>query len=195
MFARFTRISLLVAVFAALVLTTGCKPDLTNDQALALIQADYDHRAPAPMTLSLDQTGLQDGLTAKYWALSKLYPTNKLWADYTLTDEGKKAVKLADGKDVIEWRQDPSGKFEYEITTLAPLKLKAREVKEIRDEIVPGVKGPGKVVVFMESKDLSALPDALQTIARNNAKNKIAAKRQADLTLDNGAWAYHAMEE
>jgi hypothetical protein len=198
MYARCTRYSLRLAAFAVLffiaVMATGCKPDLSNDQALALIQADYDHRAPAPMVLNLDQTGLQDGLTAKYWALSRLYPNNKLWADYTLTDEGKKLVKLASGKDVIEWRQDPKGDFQYEITTIAPLKLKAREVKEIRDEIVPGVKGPGKVVVFMETKDVTALPDALQAIARNNPKNKIAAKRQADMALENGAWVFHAME-
>ncbi len=199
MYVRFTRYSLRLAAFAALVLivslgTTGCKPDLSNDQALALIQADYDHRAPAPMVLNLDQSGLQDGLTAKYWELSKIYPNNKLWADYKLTDAGKKLVKLEGGKDVIEWRQDPQGTFQYEITTIAPLKLKAREVKEIRDEIVPGVKGPGKVVVFMETKDLTALPDALQAIARNNPKNKIANKRQADMALENGAWVFHAIE-
>ena len=35
-----------------------------------------------------------------------MYP-NKYWADFKLTDAGKKAVKLPNGGDTIEWR--PSG--------------------------------------------------------------------------------------
>jgi hypothetical protein len=184
---------MLLAAFAALFMATGCKPDLTNDQALPLIQAHYDQAQGMPLVFKVDQVGMKAGVDAKYWTMTK--KLNEMWADFKLTDEGKKLIKLPNGKDVIEWRQDPSGKFQYEMVTVAPLKLKAREVKEIRDEIIPGVKGPGKVVVYMEAHDITTLPNDLQNIILGNANNKIAVKRQADMTLENGAWAFHAIEE
>lgn len=194
MIARMIRTTLLMVAVAALFTLTGCKPELENDQALALIQAHYDHTAAAPLTFKVDQTALADGVKAKYWEISKRYP-NDLWADFKLTDEGKKLVKLPDGKDVFEWRQDPSGKFQFEMTTVTPLKFKARDVREIRKEVVPGVKGPGRVVVFMEAHDLSPLPNDLQNIILENANNQIAEKRQADMDFENGAWAFHDIEQ
>ncbi len=195
MFARILRTSLLLVGVAALFTLTGCKPELTNEQALPLIQAHYDQAAAVPMNFKVDQSGLQAGLLAKYWILTKLYPQNKAWGDFTLTDAGKKLIKLPNGKDVIEWRQDAGGKFQYEVTTVAALKFKARDIHEIRNEVVPGVKGPGRVVVFMETHDIAALPNELQDIILHNANNKIAEKRQADMDFENGAWAFHNIEQ
>ena len=69
-----------------------------------------------------------------------MYP-NKYWADFKLTDEGKKAVKLPNGGDTIEWR--PSGlddkTYSVVMTTVAANHLKAQEVTNIQDEMVPGV--------------------------------------------------------
>ncbi len=81
------------------LLMTGCKsaPDLSKDNAEALIQAHYDGQAPAGVTINVDKAGLQQGLTAGYWKLTKIYQKQQGWADYTLTDEGKKVSKLADG--------------------------------------------------------------------------------------------------
>ena len=104
-------------------------------------------------------------------------------------------TKLPNGTDVIEWRQDAGGKFQYEVTTVAALKFKARDIHEIRNEVVPGVKGPGRVVVFMETHDIAALPNELQDIILHNANNKIAEKRQADMDFENGAWAFHNIEQ
>lgn len=194
MMARRIRFAVLLAGVAALVSLTGCKPELTNEQALALIQAHYAQAAPVALTFKIDQTALADGNKAKYWGISKHYPNN-LWADFTLTEEGKKLIKLPNGKDVFEWRQDPTGKFQYEMMTAAPLGLKARDVSEIRKEIVPGVKGQGRVVVFKESYDLSSLPSDLQNVILDNTANKLATTRQADMAFENGAWVFHDLEQ
>jgi hypothetical protein len=192
---RFSRLLLVAVAVVSLSFVTGCKPDLTNDQALSLIQTHYDQTAAIPLIIHIDHTSLQSGVLAKYWSLSKVSPENKLWGDFTLTDAGKKLFKLPNGKDVIEWREDTSGKYQYDVITTTALKLKARDVKEIRDEVVPGVKGPGKVVVFKEAFDITVLPDALQSLILGNTNNKLAREKQADLTLENGAWAFHAIEQ
>jgi hypothetical protein len=195
MFARILRTTLLLAGVAALVTLTGCRPELTNEQALPLIQAHYDQTAAVPLAFQIDQSGLQAGILAKYWTLTKVYPANKEWGDFTLTADGKKLIKLPNGKDIIEWRQDPAGKFQFALVTVTPLKFKARDIREIRKEVVPGVKGPGQVVVYMEAHDLTPLPNELQDIILHNSSNKIAEKRQADMAFENGAWAFHNIEE
>ncbi len=83
----------------------GCKsaPDLTPTQALALVQAKYDQTAPVPTTILVNDEGMRAGITAKLWDRTKVYP-NKLWADFKLTPDGKKAVVLPGGGDAIEWR-------------------------------------------------------------------------------------------
>src|SRR5579871_6050838 len=82
----------------------GCKsvPELTPTQALSLVQAKYDQTAPVPSTILLDEAAVRQGVTAKLWERTKVYP-NKLWADFKLTPDGKKAVTLPGGGDVIEW--------------------------------------------------------------------------------------------
>src|ERR1700760_760488 len=84
---------------------TGCKsaPDLTSTQALAFVQAKYDQTPPVATTILVHEAGIRQGVMAKLWERTKVYP-NKLWADFKLTPDGKKAVTLPGGGDVIEWR-------------------------------------------------------------------------------------------
>ncbi|MGD0733166.1 MAG: hypothetical protein ABR956_18020, partial [Terracidiphilus sp.] len=76
-----------LAVLAAGMLLAGCKsaPELKQSDALALIQAKYDQAPPVGANITLTELGLNQGLTAKYWKTTKVYP-NKYWVDFTLTD-------------------------------------------------------------------------------------------------------------
>ena len=171
---------------------TGCKsaPELTKDNATALIQAEYDHRAPLGVTITVDQTGLKQGLAANYWKLTKVYPNNR-WADYTLTDGGKKAVKLPGGGDVIQWRPEQDGSSTFEIVTVAANPYKARDVQDPADETLPGAP-TAKSVEFTESVNMNGVPDPIQSLAHNPG-NKLSSKRHADFTLENGQWKLHAI--
>jgi hypothetical protein len=177
-----------VRIFGALAIAgvglmlTGCKPDLTQANAQALIQAKYDQMPPQSFSITISQDGLKQGATAKYWTMTKLYP-NKFWADFTLTPDGKKAVKLPNGGDVIEWRPDSltDTKFTVVVMTVASNHLKAKDVKPVQDEAI------GKSAEFTEAVNLEGVPAPLQEIAHNPG-NKLSTKRQADFTLDGGAW-------
>src|ERR1700686_4800349 len=99
---------------------SGCKsaPPLSQDDALKQIQAYYDQQPASSITINVNETGMKQGYAAKYWQLTKIYP-NKLWADYTLTDDGKKALTLNGASTVIEWRPDTEGKGHFFVTTVA----------------------------------------------------------------------------
>lgn len=177
------KLSALVALGAGMVVA-GCKsaPELTKDQAQSLIQAKYDQSAPVSAPINVSDLGVHEGLTAKYWAGSKIYP-NKFWGDFSLTPEGKKVVKLDKG-DVIEWRPESltDKKFNTTVYTVAQNHLKAKGIKDVQDE-GDGTKG----VDFDESYDLTGVPDALQGIAHNPG-NKLANKRHAVFSYADGAW-------
>src|SRR5208282_4475496 len=81
----------------------GCKsaPDLTQAQALTMIQAKYNQTPVVPASIVLNITGMVQGVTANYWLVTRRYP-NGYWVDFTLTPEGKKVLKLANGGDVIQ---------------------------------------------------------------------------------------------
>lgn len=176
------------ALLGAGLMMTGCKPELTPANAQALIQAEYDHRAATAVSITIDKNGLSQGLTAKYWEGAKLYP-NKYWADYKLTPDGAKAVKLPKGGDIIEWRPDSltDTRFTYVLTTQATSHLKARDFKDLQDEV------GGKSLSFSESVNLDGLPAPLQEMA-HNASNKLSTKRQADFVYDGGAWKLKSIE-
>lgn len=163
----------------------GCKsaPDLTATQAQALIQAHYDALPPAPISIVVGDQGMGQGGFAKYWAISKKYP-NPLWADFTLTPEGKKAVQLANGSDKIEWRpataKDPN--YFQTMQSVATGHLKARDVKDPQDEV-----GGTKSAIFSEAVDISILPAVLQDIVHNPG-NKLSTKRTATFAVDGGVW-------
>lgn len=92
----------------------GCKsaPDLTKENAIAMIQAKYDAQAPVSADVEVNDDGMKAGVTAKYWDRSKAYP-NHVWADFKLSDAGKKAVKLPSGGDLIEWHPDSAADTKY----------------------------------------------------------------------------------
>ena len=182
--------------FAALVLLgagaflVGCKsaPDLTQDQAKAMIQAKYDQDPGSAFHVVVDDAGMQLGVQAKYWAGVKRYP-NGYWGDFKLTPDGAKVVKLANGADTIQWRPDNPGDPSYLIAmvTLAPVKHNPRNigaVQTITDK---------RAVRFTEDVDLSSLPGPLQSIAKSPG-NQLATQRVATFALANGAWTLESVQ-
>jgi len=182
--ARKIQVFSVLAFMGAGLLLSGCKtaPELTAADAQALIQAKYDQTPAVGASVTIDDLGMRQGATAKYWDRTKVYP-NKFWADFTLTQDGKKALKLANGGDVIEWRPESPADthFSMIVTTVAANHLKAKDVKDPVDDV------GGKGASFTESVDLTGVPGPLQDIAHNPG-NRLSIKRQAEFALDGGAW-------
>jgi hypothetical protein len=169
----------------------GCKsaPPLTKEQALSVIQAKYDSMPPAPASISVDDRGMQMGVSAKYWVGLKRYP-NGYWGDFQLTPEGKKVVTLVDGGDVIQWRpeQQLDPKYVIGLQTIATNHLKARDVSDIEDD-----GSGGKTVAYTEDVVLTGVPDAMQGIAHNPG-NRLSTRRTASFTLKDGSWSLQSIE-
>jgi len=184
-----------LALLAAGMLVAGCKsaPELTATQAQALIQTSYDQTPPIGANIVVNDLGMRQGVTAKYWDRTKAYP-NKYWADFTLTPDGKKALKLPDGGDVIQWRPDSptDTKFSVTVVTVAANHLKAHDVSDIQDEVVAGVD-TAKGAAYIEGVNLDGVPQPLQEIAHNPG-NKLSRKRHADFSLEGGSWKLHGIE-
>jgi len=72
------------------------------------------------------------------------------------------------------------------LTTIAPHPLKAHDVTNIQDEILPDTSN-AKGASYTESVTLDGIPDALAGIAHNPG-NKLSAKKHADFVLDGDAW-------
>jgi len=171
-------------------LLAGCKsaPDLTQAQALTMIQAKYDQSPGTVFDIAVDDRGMQQGGNAKYWAMTKRYP-NGYWGDFTLTPDGKKVVKLASGGDVIQWRPEGPSDPHYSIV-IVPLTLthlKARDAGQV--ETVADTR----TVTYFEDVNLSALPSPLQAIAANPG-NQLSTQRMATFVLNNGAWTLKSVE-
>ena len=158
-----------VALLSFGMVLAGCKsvPDLTQDQALALIQAKYDATPAVGANITVNDLGMRQGITAKYWNRTTIYP-NKFWADFTLTPDGKKVITLPKGGDVIQWRPDSLTDTNYSVVvvTVAANHLKARSLGTVQDEALAGVS-TAKGASFTEAIDLTGVPDALQEIAHN----------------------------
>jgi hypothetical protein len=183
------------ALLCAGMVLAGCKsaPELTEKQALELIQANYNAAAPQGISIMVNNDGMVQGALAKYWNRTIIYP-NKYWADFKLTDDGKKVVKLPVGGDKIEWRPDSleDKNYTYRMVTVQANHLRAHDVGDIADGMVAGVD-TAKGADFVESVDLTGVPDVLQQIAHNPG-NRLSAKRHADFALLNGAWTVHGIE-
>jgi hypothetical protein len=173
------------------VLLSSCKsaPQLTQDKAMAMIQAKYDAMPAAGINIILNNDGMVQGATAKYWTRTKVYP-NRYWADFTLTPDGKKVLKLSDGGDVIRWRpaSPTDSKFTVVAITVAANHLKVLNIRDIQDAL-----GGGKTVTYTEGVDMTGVPDALQAIAHNPG-NQLSNVGQADFVLENGAWKLQSIE-
>ena len=184
-----------IALLGAGMAFTGCKsaPDLTQTQALALIQADYDHGQPQGISIQVNNDGMVQGALAKYWNRTTIYP-NKYWADFKLTDAGKKVVTLPAGGDTIQWRPDSFDDKNYTVRmiTVQANHLRAHDIGDISDEMIAGAD-TAKGASFTEGVDFTGVPDALQQIAHNPG-NKLSAKRHADFALVNGAWTLHGIQ-
>jgi hypothetical protein len=174
---------------------SGCKsaPDLTQTQALALVQSNYDQAQPQGITIMVNNDGMVQGALAKLWDRTKIYP-NKYWADFKLTPDGKKAVQLASGGDTIEWRPESADDKSYMVrmTTVQANHLKAHSMGDVADEMLAGVD-TAKGADFIEVIDLTGVPDTLQQIAHNPG-NRLSTKRHADFALVNGAWTLHGVQ-
>jgi hypothetical protein len=168
----------------------GCKsaPDLTEAQALTMIQAKYDQTPAEPVSITVKSTGMVQGVTAKYWFETKRYP-NGYWGDFTVTPDGKKVLKLAGGGDVIQWRPDnpTDPNFVVVIQTLATNHLKARDVGQIQSV------ADTRIASFTEDVNLDGVPEPLENIAHNPG-NKLSSLRQATFVLTNGAWTLQSIE-
>ena len=171
------------------LLFTGCKtaPELTAADAQGLIQAKYDQTPAVGANILVDDLGMRMGATDKYWNRTIIYP-NKFWADFKLTDDGKKALKLQNGGDVIQWRPESAEDKNYSIivVSVAANHLKARDVKDPQDDT------GGKGASFTESVNLDGVPGPLQDIAHNPG-NKLSHKRQAEFALDGGVWKLNSI--
>jgi hypothetical protein len=184
-----------IALLGAGITLTGCKsaPDLTQTQALALIQADYDHAPPQGISIQVNNDGMVQGAMAKYWNRTTIYP-NKYWADFKLTDDGKKVVKLPAGGDAIQWRPDGLDDKGYtaRMITVQANHLRAHDIGDFSDEMIAGVD-TAKGATFTEGVDLTGVPDLLQQIAHNPG-NKLSTRRHVDFALVNGAWTVHSVQ-
>jgi hypothetical protein len=184
----------LVLVGSSLVVA-GCKsaPELTPTQALALVQAKYDQTPAVGVNILVNDAGMRQGATAKLWDRTKVYP-NKLWADFKLTLEGKKAVTLPGGGDTIEWRPANLDDKNYTIvvTAVASNHLRAHDMIDLQDEMLAG-SHPAKTGKFTEGVNLTGVPQTLQDIAHNPG-NKLSTKKQADFSLENGSWQLKSIE-
>lgn len=171
-------------LFAGL-LVAGCKsaPELTAAQAQSLIQEKYDRSPAVGAAITVDDLGMREGATARYWDRTKVYP-NKYWADFTLTGDGKKVVGLNGGGDVIQWRPESADDKNYSlmVMTVATDHLKARDVKDPQDEV-----GGTKSAIYSEAVSLSGVPAPLAEIAHNPG-NKLSTKKTATFALDGGVW-------
>lgn len=174
-----------MALLCAGATLAGCNgsPELTSSDAQKLIQAKYDSDPPVAMIIKVDDLGMRQGVTAKYWDRSKSYPI-KYWADFKLTADGKKAVALPGGGDTIEWHPDNADDKNYAVTvnSAANGHLKAKDVQDPQNE-----SDGTKTVKFNEAYSLDGVPAPLQDIAHNPG-NKLSSHKTATFVLDGGAW-------
>ena len=130
-----------MALLGAGLLVGGCKsaPPLTADQAQSMIQAKYDKAAPTPITITLRNDAMVEGISYKNSTRTTIYP-NHMWADFTLTPDGKKLIAIPGGGDVIQWRPMSLSdkRYSVNIITVTASLLKAMNVRNILREVFPG---------------------------------------------------------
>ena len=190
-YAMKMNVLLALAVMGFGMVVVGCKsaPELTQAQALTMIQAKYDATPAVGANIIVNNDGMVQGATAKLWNRTTIYP-NKYWADFTLTPEGKKAVKLTGGGDVIKWRPESPTDKKYSVvmTTVAANHFKARDIKDIQ------AVGKTRSVIFTEGVDLTGVPAVLVGIAHNPG-NQLTTSQTADFVLDeSGAWKLESIQ-
>lgn len=184
-----------MALLGAAMMLGGCQsaPPLSETQAKAMIQARYDQAAPTPITITLRNDAMVQGANDKYWDRTKVYP-NGLWADFTLTPDGKKLISVPGGGDVIQWRPMTLSdkRYSVNISTVTATRLKAANIRNLQIEAFPGAsKAMG--CDYDEVVDFTGVPAQLAAIGHNPG-NQISITRHADFTLVNGAWVLKSTE-
>ncbi|HEV2322386.1 MAG TPA: hypothetical protein VGS10_00415 [Terracidiphilus sp.] len=184
-----------MALLGAGLIVAGCKsaPPLSQTQAQSMIQAKYDQAAPAPVTITLRNDGMVEGVTDKYWDRTKVYP-NGLWADFTLTPDGKKLISVPGGGDVIQWRPMTVGDKRYSVSvaTVTATRFKATNIRNIQSEMLPGAsKAMG--CDYDEIVDFTGIPAPLADLGHDPG-NQISFTRHADFALVNSAWVLKSTE-
>jgi hypothetical protein len=184
-----------MALFGAGLLLAGCKsvPPLTADQAQTMIQAQYDKAAATPITITLRNDSMVEGVNDKYWDRTKVYP-NGLWADFTLTPDGKKLIAIPGGGDVIQWRPMTLGDRNYSVNvnTVTATHLKALNIRNIQSEVLPGAS-TAMGCDYDEVVDFTGIPAPLSALGHDPG-NQISTQRHADFALVNGAWVLKSTE-
>lgn len=184
----FAAVALLGASLAMGV--SGCKsaPALSQADAQKLIQAKLDSQPAASVNITVGDQGMQMGANSKLWDRTKVYP-NRFWADFTLTADSKKQIKLASGKDVIEWRPESldDKKFVATISSVAETHSKAKDVQPTQDA------GSTKTAEFTEVVGMEGISPVLQDIAHTPG-NKLSTKKTATFVLDGGAWRVDSIQ-
>ena len=180
-----------LAILGAGLVVAGCKsaPPLTQTDALAMIQAKYDATPAVGANILINNDAMVQGATAKYWSRTTIYP-NKYWADFTLTPEGKKVLKLASGGDVIKWRPESptDNKYTIVVVTTAANHLKAKGIGDVQM-----VGSSSATATFSEAVDLTGVPDTLVGFAHNPG-NMLSTPRTANFALDGGAWKLQSID-
>lgn len=184
-----------IMLLGAGFLLAGCKsaPPLTTQQAQSLIQAKYDQSPATPVTIVVSDLGMRQGIQAGYWKRTTIYP-NHYWADFKLTPEGAKLVKLQGGGDVIQWRPMNANDSHYSVTmtSTTATRPKALNVHNIAKESLPGVSH-AMGADYSEAVTFTGIPTPLAQIAQNPG-NQLTTQRHADFALVNGAWKLHSIE-
>lgn len=184
-----------MALVSAGLILAGCKstPPLTETQAQTMIQAKYDQETATPITVTLTDPGIVQGVSDKYWNRTKVYP-NGLWADFTLSPEGKKLISVPGGGDVIQWRPMTLGDKNYSVNvdTVTATHLRALNVRNIQSDVVPGAS-TGMGCDFDQVVNFTGVPAPLAAIGHNPG-NQISTQRHADFALENGAWVLKTIQ-
>lgn len=181
------------ALMGAGLLLSGCKstPEVSLADATKMIQAEYDSRPAAGAGIYVNEVGLKLGLTAKYWQLVKIYPNNR-WADYKLTDDGKKVLTLQNGGDTIEWRPEQGNNSHFYVITVKANHFNAKDVEAPQDDVVPGV-ATAKSSVFNETLNLDGVPQPLSDLAHTSG-NRLSSKKHANFSFEGGSWKLHSIQ-
>ena len=139
--------------------------------------------APESVSFVITDLAMRKGIVAKYWVETKKYP-NGYWADFAMTPDGKKVIKLSSGGDTIQWHPESSSdkSFVVAASTVATSRHKAKDMSALLD-----LGGDVKTGTYSESDVLDALPSALKDIIQDPS-NKISTKRTATFNLVDGAW-------
>lgn len=178
-----------VALVGAMGMVAGCKsaPPLAQADAQKLIQAKYDADPAQPVSITVSDLGMQQGANAKLWSRTKVYP-NRYWADFTLTPEGKKAVKLDKG-DSLEWRPNSADDKSYALV----IQTAASTHPRVRDVAAPQDAGATKTVTFTEAVNLEGVQADLVAIAHNPG-NKLSEQKTATFVQDGDHWKLDSIQ-